>query len=252
MGTQQLMSRGSLPTDATLLRAVLDAAPEPLWVISPDGFVALANDAAAGLLGFSRPHDIIGLPSHDTLHSHRPDGSDYAAADCPIVNAAHTRVAPAGSTTTEWFITRSGAPLPVNWSTRPLEVGGAILLSFARTLEAAHPKSTPTCDALRDELQGIIADRFFEPDFSVTSLAREARMSIRTIQLLFAECGSTPAAAIRQARLNLARGLLSRGATVTRACFESGFADTTSFARTFRRSFGMSPSQFRDTRTQDV
>lgn len=119
-----------LQLDSGTLTAVIDVAPTPLWVIESDGTVALANQAAVSMLGYKSVGDIIGAPSHDTLHEWRPDGSRYHSESCPIIGTGRREVAP-----TEWFLTRAGQPIPVTWSTRPIGVGGARLLSFVDATE---------------------------------------------------------------------------------------------------------------------
>nr|WP_269811272.1 helix-turn-helix transcriptional regulator [Kineosporia rhizophila] len=80
-------------------------------------------------------------------------------------------------------------------------------------------------------------------------MARANHLSVRSVQVLFAEVGRTPGDEIRTARLEFARGLLERGAGVRSACHDSGFSDQGTFARAFRRQFGDSPSGFVGKRT---
>ncbi|MCE0540332.1 PAS domain-containing protein [Kineosporia rhizophila] len=112
--------------DSALLEAVIEQAPTPLWVIAPQGHVQLVNRAAVTLLGYHHRGELLGRPSHGTLHDTRPDGSRYPQEHCPIVG----RPGSGPRTGTEWFTTRSGRPVPVVWSTRSLGPTGATLLSF--------------------------------------------------------------------------------------------------------------------------
>lgn len=239
----------------SLLRAVVDSASEPLWVIGDDGSVVLANAASALALGYARGDQLIGLPSHETLHHVHPDGSRYDSADCPIVENRHRDIR--GSM--ELFVTRSGTIVPVTWSTKSLQGVGATLLSFtvlpfssrsATTRPNRDLPGTPhqrgitqTRATFRAELQRQIDARFKDPDFSATVLAQENHLSMRAIQLAFAAVGASPAAEIRAKRLQYARALIETGSTVHRATFESGFREPGSFTRAFQKKYGMNPSQ---------
>jgi PAS domain S-box-containing protein len=244
--------------DPTLLSAVLDEAPMPLWVIGRDGTVQFANKAAVDMLGYRSTSDVVGAPSHDTLHRCRPDGSPYPAHTCPILElpAEHSMVMP------EWFIARSGRPVPVTWSTRSLGRDGSRLLTFddasdsvssiprraARNRFYSWAAATAEESRSRAELRGEILDRIRErcsdPDLTVAKLAAEFHLSVRSLQVLLAEEGYSPAATIRRMRLELAAAVLAHGGAVQEACRTSGFTNVGTFARAFRRAYGTSPSEW--------
>lgn len=245
--------------DYALVKSVVEAAPQPLWVIGAEGQVVLANGAASRLLGYRDPDELIGLPSHSTLHRYHPDGSPYAADDCPII---HHRASSVGRAP-ELFMSRNGQVVPVFWSTTTLSVPGASLLSFSASAEwgeSIHRNAAleqaaldsagmrwgiaPTRSAIRDRLRQSIRESFADPEFTPATLATTNHISIRTLQTVFATVGSSPSAEIRAVRLEFGRKLLENGCTVSRAAFESGFRDPGSFARAFRRYFGCVPSQF--------
>lgn len=237
-----------------LLRAVVDSATEPLWVIGNDGNVAFANVASARALGYARSDQLVGMPSHETLHHSHPDGSRYDSADCPIVWSRHRGT----RRSKELFLTRSGSVIPVTWSTKPLPAVSATLLLFNVDRAGGRPvalqeqtvlsgasqqRVMPTGTALLADLQRQIDSKFQDPEFSATILANENHISIRTAQLIFAAVGASPAAEIRARRLQFARALIEAGYAIHRAAFESGFRDPGSFTRAYRRKYGMNPSQ---------
>lgn len=88
-----------------------------------------------------------------------------------------------------------------------------------------------------------ISTRFTDPQFTTAELAASAHLSVRSVQALFAETGTSPAAEIRRVRLEHARALLEHGHTVQAAGLASGFLDPGTFARAFRQRFGCAPSQ---------
>lgn len=233
--------------DDDLLAAVVNVTPTALWVIGADGTVQLANQAALSLLGYTSADEIIGAPSHETLHDHRPDGTAYPSEACPILCRPGSSTSPAP----EWFFTRQGRPLPVAWSTRPVGTAGARLLSFALApdahgfaLDEVDDVDVPTRDALRAAVDQRVRERFRDPEFTVAALASELHLSIRSVQALLAEDGRSPAAEIRRARLEFAGALLARGAAVSDACRASGFSEVGTFGRAFRRQYGQTPSSW--------
>ncbi|WP_081392658.1 helix-turn-helix transcriptional regulator [Mycolicibacterium fortuitum] len=253
MGTRTSLTMNALGADA--LSAVIDIAPTPLWVIGADGTVVLANRAALDMLGYRSAGEVIGAPSHDTLHEWRPDGSRYPSHSCPIMRE---RVAVASDP--EWFITRAGQPIPVTWSARPLGTDGSRLLSFCDARErvaaedataedldvrtAVEATAVPSRAQLRAHLLAHIRARFRDPDFTATTLASEVHLSLRSVQQLLAEDGRSPATEIRRRRVEFAGALISQGSPVSQACRVSGFTETGTFNRAFRRQFGSSPSEW--------
>jgi PAS domain S-box-containing protein len=242
--------------DPGMLSTVIDVAPTPLWVIGSDGTVTLANQAAVGMLGYRSVSDVIGAPSHDTLHEWRPDGSRYPPHSCPILEQRGSRA----TATPEWFITRAGQPIPVTWSTRPLGFGGARLLAFSDATErlaaerarydsrdiaiAMEATGVPSRAALRATLLAHVRNRFRDPGFNAATLAAECHLSLRSVQQVLSEDGYSPATEIRRRRLEFASSLIERGSPVQDACRASGFSDAGTFTRAFRRHFGTSPSEW--------
>ncbi|MCC9192131.1 helix-turn-helix domain-containing protein [Arthrobacter sp. zg-Y916] len=234
-----------------LLTQVVREAPVPLWVIDSQGLVSLANKAAIRFLGYKAEDDVVGGPSHDLLHCRRPDGTPYPEHECPIVGSGGT--APAS----EWFVTRAGDARPVQWTTRSIGPGLGTLLSFSpqprtqkqivRELRSRGPAPRTPAVQVRAELRGsmlrTIEARFTDPEFTTAELAAAAHLSVRSVQALFAEAGTSPAAEIRRVRLEHARTLLEQGHAVQAACLASGFLDPGTFGRAFRQRFGCAPSQ---------
>jgi AraC family transcriptional activator of tynA and feaB len=96
-------------------------------------------------------------------------------------------------------------------------------------------------------IRGLIKDRFTDPDFGPPEAASEAGISLRYLQKLFTQRGSTCSEFIYSLRLNHAarlldrRKLLNTREPMSAIAYSSGFHDYTHFARKFRRRFGYSP-----------
>jgi len=81
---------------------------------------------------------------------------------------------------------------------------------------------------------------------SVTRLARRAGAGRRTIERLFlAETKMTVGEWRRRARLLHAMRRLSEGASVTDAALDAGYTSVSAFIATFRKTFGITPGQYR-------
>jgi len=83
-----------------------------------------------------------------------------------------------------------------------------------------------------------------EREISMTELARQSGLSMRQLRHRFTEeLGINPSAYLRWRRLRRAMASIERGATLTQAALEGGFADGAHFSRVFQAHFGMAPSR---------
>ena len=84
----------------------------------------------------------------------------------------------------------------------------------------------------------------FADDLSLAALARAVGMSSHHFCRIFAElAGVPPHRYLLEVRLRVAADLLRQGASVTDACFRSGFQNLSHFIRLFHRRFGVTPSR---------
>ncbi|UVK41259.1 helix-turn-helix domain-containing protein [Mesorhizobium sp. AR10] len=102
-------------------------------------------------------------------------------------------------------------------------------------------------DTLFRRIQGIIRDGFADPDFGPNEVAAEMGISLRYLQKLFTERGSTCSELIFALRLAHAERLVQRRASLrtsqplSEIAYACGFRDYTHFARKFRHRFGHAP-----------
>lgn len=98
-----------------------------------------------------------------------------------------------------------------------------------------------------DELLHYVRSHLADPSLNVRSIAANFEVTPRCIQRIFASHGMTPGHYVLQTRLNTAAERLIDGsaASVTDAALDVGFGDVSYFGRTFRRSFGVSPREYR-------
>ena len=106
----------------------------------------------------------------------------------------------------------------------------------------------PKIDEVLRYINGNLAE-----DLSVEALAARSFLSRYYFMRRFKEAtGYTVHSYIQQKRLALAAEKLDGGLSVTAAAMESGFPEYSVFLRTFRKAFGMTPSEYlRRQRTMD-
>ena len=112
---------------------------------------------------------------------------------------------------------------------------------FSAQLAAGAPRQDPLLD-----LQAWIADNL-DADLSVPALAERAFMSPRNFARVFRrEFGQTPAAYVEAVRVERARQLLeSSDEAVEAIAARCGFGSVETMRRAFRRTLGVSPSDYR-------
>jgi AraC family transcriptional activator of tynA and feaB len=107
--------------------------------------------------------------------------------------------------------------------------------------------SSRHADELFMRVRGVIRDGFADPDFGPREAAARAGISLRYLQKLFTQRGSTCNEFIYSFRLDHAAHLLQRRATLGSSqalgeiAYACGFRDYSHFARRFRHRFGHAP-----------
>jgi AraC family transcriptional regulator, positive regulator of tynA and feaB len=109
------------------------------------------------------------------------------------------------------------------------------------------PSSSRHANKLIARISSLIKDRFTDPDFGPPQAASEAGISLRYLQKLFTQSGTTCTEYIHSLRLDYAARLLHRkkllrmSEPISSIAYACGFRDYTHFARQFRNRFGCSP-----------
>jgi PAS domain S-box-containing protein len=113
------------------LAAVLQTAAQPIWVVDREGLIRFANPAAVAALGYDAAKELLGRPSHETIHYRHRDGSPYPAADCPMLLPRVTGETVASDL--DWFFRRDGSMFPVSYVSVPIEMpdGRGAVVAFS-------------------------------------------------------------------------------------------------------------------------
>jgi PAS domain S-box-containing protein len=104
-----------------LLRAVA-AVADALYVVDPNGRIAFLNPAAVNILGYAHEDELLGRPSHETIHYLRGDGTAFPAEECPLLNSRLTgRMVRVEQ---DWFVRKDLTRVVVSYSSAPFDVDG--------------------------------------------------------------------------------------------------------------------------------
>jgi PAS domain S-box-containing protein len=118
----RVIARPQLPDDAETLFQVVAAVADALYVADAAGRIAFLNPAAVKILGYAGEDELLGRPSHETIHYLRPDGSPFPAAQCPLLRPRLT-----GETLHlehDWFVRKDGTQVAVSYSSAPVDLAG--------------------------------------------------------------------------------------------------------------------------------
>jgi transcriptional regulator GlxA family with amidase domain len=116
---------------------------------------------------------------------------------------------------------------------------------FSPLLQAQSRAESPFGDLIAWIMSNLDAS------LDVAALAARAGLSERTFHRRFvAATGETPARFIEAARLDAARLLLSRGASLKTVASRVGLAPAARFSEAFERRFGVTPRLFRETHAE--
>jgi PAS domain S-box-containing protein len=130
---------GSDAADAAMLLAAVDALAHALYVVDAQGRIRFLNPAALRILGYADAGQLLGRPSHDTIHYLRPDGSPFPVAECPLLRPRVT--GESVQVDDDWFVRQDGSLVPVAYSSSPIALpeGRGAVVSFRETSERRPP-----------------------------------------------------------------------------------------------------------------
>jgi AraC-like DNA-binding protein len=127
------------------------------------------------------------------------------------------------------------------------------LEALALVLQAMRPVTSPRLSRERRQLlqaRQLLDDRYDE-DWSLARLAREVGLNEKKLQAGFrAMVGHTVHAHLHQSRMEAAAAMLARGMAVTEVGLAVGFTSPSHFTKTFRRSKGLTPKEWRARREE--
>ncbi len=132
------------------------------------------------------------------------------------------------------------------------EITADLITSMIRNLLTSQPGLDLAADRTLAAMRAFILDNLGSPSLGVDAVARAHHISRRTVYELFGRLKESPASFIRISRVKKAAALLSEHEngqqkirSIAAAC---GFLDSTTFSRTFRKEYGVTPGQWKSAR----
>jgi AraC-like DNA-binding protein len=105
-------------------------------------------------------------------------------------------------------------------------------------------------------IQAQVSQRLCDGDLTIGSVASRAGLTPKQVQRLFGVTGVTFSEFVLEQRLLLACRMLSavgrHREKIGTIAQDAGFGDLSYFNRSFRKRFGMAPSDWREARTEDA
>ncbi|TLP98189.1 helix-turn-helix domain-containing protein [Nesterenkonia salmonea] len=132
----------------------------------------------------------------------------------------------------------------------PRAAAAVLQLVQATLLARLRPEpQVPTRDVVYLEAVSYIDKRLKDPHLSVSAVAQALHVSTRYLQAVFADEGTTVSEWIRKRRLEHCRQELSnthnQSRSVSSIAAQWGYRDASSFTRSFRSTFGETPTDYR-------
>jgi len=110
-------------------------------VVDKAGLICFANASAATALGYRHASDLLGKPSHQTIHNKRPDGTASPVLECPMLLP---RTTGQEFHAEDYLVRRDGSLLPVEFWSAPIDLPGGrgAVVSFTDVSERRRTERT--------------------------------------------------------------------------------------------------------------
>ena len=124
---------------------------------------------------------------------------------------------------------------------------GELMLLTAHVARTSHSVTPSASSALISEVTAYIQQRFREPELNVANVAQQFYVSREHLSRAFKSyTGESISHYITDLRMQEFRYGLLMGKNVLPACLESGFSDYSSFVKSFRKLYGITPMEYRE------
>lgn len=99
---------------------ILNAIDDGIFFLDTEGRTVFLNEATVRMLGYTN-REALGTSMHALTHHHYADGSEFPAEECPILSSVTDAVQQRVGGDIFW--TKSGKPLPVDYTSIPIKEG---------------------------------------------------------------------------------------------------------------------------------
>lgn len=119
-----------------------------------------------------------------------------------------------------------------------------IIESIGRTFHSKAPRATSSLIA---EVTAFIQEHYRESELNVAQIAQRFFVSREHLSRTFREyTGESISGYLTDLRMQAFRGGLLEEKKILNACLESGFSDYSSFVKSFRKLYGVTPMEYRE------
>ena len=124
---------------------------------------------------------------------------------------------------------------------------GELLLTVKHVMNTSKSVVPNSSSALISDVTGYILARFRDPALNVAGIAQQFYVSREHLSRTFKSyTGESISHYITDLRMQEFRYGLVSGKSVLDACMESGFSDYSSFVKSFRKLYGITPAEYRE------
>ena len=99
---------------------ILNAIDDGIYFLDTEGRTIFLNEASQRMLGYTN-REALGMSMHELTHHHYADGSVFPVEECPILSSVTDAVQQRVGGDIFW--TKSGKPLPVDYTSIPIKEG---------------------------------------------------------------------------------------------------------------------------------
>jgi AraC-like DNA-binding protein len=147
----------------------------------------------------------------------------------------------------------SGFGFPARFLDAPLKSSDTKLHELLRRYADSSLAALPQPESVTEKVRRLIVEQLASGEFSLEEAARRLRMSSRTLGRRLSEEGTTFKSLVDDTRKRIAlRYVAGHDLGLAEVALLSGFTETPSFYRAFRRWTGMTPSKYRWTHRGDL
>jgi two-component system, sensor histidine kinase and response regulator len=122
------------------LRLLLESTSEGIFGFDAQSRITFANSAAVRLLNYDNAAELVGKPSHSTIHHSHADGSHYPESECVMGLAMQANEV--RHCDTEVFWRKDGSQFPVAYAAAPLVRHGAVVGAVVTFQDITERKRT--------------------------------------------------------------------------------------------------------------
>ena len=138
------------------VRLILDSAAEGIFGCESDGTCTFCNQAAADLLSYQDPTELLGKNMHATEHHSRADGRPYPLEECPIYHGLQTNQGVHRDD--EVFWRSNGTSFPVEYWSHPMVRQGKTVGAVVTFVDISERRQAEEELRRSEEFKGRLVD----------------------------------------------------------------------------------------------